>query len=545
MDALKSARATGKRIVLFATIFLAVIPPVVAVARGMPVLPYAGASVALVFLAILAMRGDGATSRAILSAALIGVVMLITASLAGHAWQVDSHMLYFAAMAGLITLVDVRALVLGAALVAAQHVTLSILMPSMIYPAADLVQNIMRAGIHGVILIAETTALIFSVWLRQTQMKQAQEDQDRVQGALERAETAMSRAEAVQDSQFTVVAALRAALDRLASRDLGARIEVAFPEDYEQLRVDYNGAMTELSQTVGDVAARASRLGGRAQEITRSFDDLSQRTEAQASTLQQTSSALDELTSSVQATASGAQEVEEFVGQAKAQARTSSDIVKSAVAAMTDIENGSSQISQIISVIDDIAFQTNLLALNAGVEAARAGAAGAGFAVVASEVRTLAQRSSEAAREIKELISGSSKQVENGATLVSQAGDALTAIAQRVDQISDLIAAITRGTVEQAEGLSAINTGVMSLDQVTQQNASMVEQSAAAARFLSGQASDLQTLMQRFELGADALDETPANALATMPASKVAAPVPAAATPLPRASGDDRMWQQF
>jgi methyl-accepting chemotaxis protein len=201
----------------------------------------------------------------------------------------------------------------------------------------------------------------------------------------------------------------------------------------------------------------------------------------------------------VKSAAEGARSVENTMSDAGAEAERSGQVVQNAVAAMSEIEKSSRHISQIISVIDDISFQTNLLALNAGVEAARAGEAGRGFAVVASEVRGLAQRSSDAAMEIKALISDSSKQVDGGVKLVGNAGEALESIVGQVSHITTLVSEIAEGAAEQSTGLYEINTGMTQLDQVTQQNAAMVEQSTAASHLLKSDATKLTELMSHFK----------------------------------------------
>ncbi|MGR3620755.1 methyl-accepting chemotaxis protein, partial [Pseudophaeobacter sp.] len=232
------------------------------------------------------------------------------------------------------------------------------------------------------------------------------------------------------------------------------------------------------------------------------------------------------------------------------------EVVQSAVSAMTEIEASSNHIGQIISVIDDIAFQTNLLALNAGVEAARAGEAGKGFAVVASEVRALAQRSSDAAMEIKTLIGDSSKQVARGVDLVGKAGDALASITGQVSHISKLVSGIAEGAVEQSTGLGEINTGVTQLDQVTQQNAAMVEQSTAAGQLLSTDSSKLAELIARFSIKEGA---TVVSMPETRPSADMQADAPSAhgaedwdmheavAAPAVSASGNTAkdLWQDF
>lgn len=306
----------------------------------------------------------------------------------------------------------------------------------------------------------------------------------------------------VQAEQARVVEALSKGMVALAEGDLTSMIHTPFDESYEQLRTDYNRTVANLSATVGSVVTSAVGIRERALEMSSASDDLSRRTENQAATLEQTAAALDELTASVRSAADGAREVETIVADARNDANASEPVVQKAVAAMTAIEKSSDEITQIVGVIDDIAFQTNLLALNAGVEAARAGDAGRGFAVVASEVRALAQRSSEAAKQIKTLIAGSSDQVANGVSLVGEAGEVLTRIAKHISHISGLISEIAAGAAEQSTGLAEINIGVTQLDKVTQQNAAMVEQATASSHSLNAEASNLTDLVTQFQLDA-------------------------------------------
>ena len=323
----------------------------------------------------------------------------------------------------------------------------------------------------------------------------AREEATRAQAETERAKA--------QAEQAAVVSALANGLSRLSQGDLTHAIDQAFPEDYEALRSDFNAAVDKLREAMQVIVATSSQIGSSAEEIAGASDDLSRRTEQQAASLEETAAALDEITATVKKSAEGAGHARQVVQTAKTGAADGGEIVRQAVLAMGEIERSSTQISQIIGVIDEIAFQTNLLALNAGVEAARAGEAGKGFAVVASEVRALAQRSAEAAKEIKALISASSTQVGSGVQLVGKTGQALEMLVAQVDEIDGLVGEIAASAKEQATGLNEVNAAVNKMDQVTQQNAAMVEQSTAAAHALNDEASELRRLMGDFRTGAE------------------------------------------
>lgn len=324
-------------------------------------------------------------------------------------------------------------------------------------------------------------------------------DQRRMTEA-ERAKAEAERAEAARQ-QAAVVTALAEGLEELSKGNLTYSLTQTFPEEYVKLQSDFNAAMGQLKDAMTTVVTNVSAIRSGAGEISQAADDLSRRTEQQAASLEETAAALDQITATVRRTASGAKQCSDVVLAARGDAEKSGEIVRDAVGAMSAIEQSSTQISQIIGVIDEIAFQTNLLALNAGVEAARAGDAGRGFAVVASEVRALAQRSADAAKEIKTLISSSGTQVGAGVSLVGQTGEALTRIVERVAEIDGLVSEIAASAQEQATGLQQVNTAVNQMDQVTQQNAAMVEQSTAASHSLAQEADVLNQSVSRFEIG--------------------------------------------
>ncbi len=306
--------------------------------------------------------------------------------------------------------------------------------------------------------------------------------------------------QASAQEQAQVVDRVGQGLEALAAGDLTFRLNETFPLAYRKLQGDFNAAMDQLTQTMTVINGAVGGIQAGSGEISHAADDLSRRTEQQAASLEETAAALDEITATVRRTAEGAGSARRSVDNARKDAEKGGEVVERAVAAMTQIEESSSKIGSIVGVIDEIAFQTNLLALNAGVEAARAGESGKGFAVVAQEVRALAQRSAEAAKEIKALISASTQQVDEGVNLVGETGEALGRIITGVQDINRIVAEIAASATEQATGLHQVNTAVNQMDQATQQNAAMVEQSTAASHALSNEARELGRLVQRFRL---------------------------------------------
>ncbi|TFI59611.1 methyl-accepting chemotaxis protein [Sphingomonas parva] len=322
------------------------------------------------------------------------------------------------------------------------------------------------------------------------------------EGAITQQRSAAEKAEA-DAAQQQVVADLGQALGRLAEGDLTVSL-ADFPGDYRKLEQDFNAAVSELRDALETIARSTANIHGGSGEISQASDDLSRRTEQQAASLEETAAAMTQITTTVQNSAVGANEANKLVQATQADAQASSKTVSDAVAAMADIEKSSQEITKIIKVIDKIAFQTNLLALNASVEAAQAGEAGRAFAVVANEVRALAQRSADAAQEIGALISNSSKQVDGGVALVGEAGKALGRIIGSVDEISGLVSQIALAADQQSAALAQVNTAITEMDKVTQQNAAMVEESNAAARSLTDEATGLARLVGRFNTGAPA-----------------------------------------
>jgi methyl-accepting chemotaxis protein len=311
--------------------------------------------------------------------------------------------------------------------------------------------------------------------------------------------------QAVENERVIVTNSIGVGLRKLADKDLTFRLHEPMPDAYSALQANFNAAADLLAEAMTGVAGSANQINAGTRDISAASDDLARRTEQQAAGLEQTAAALGELVTTVKRSAEGAAHASRVVAHAKEDAEKSGIIVRKAVEAMTAIADSSQQISQIIGVIDEIAFQTNLLALNAGVEAARAGEVGRGFAVVASEVRALAQRSAEAAKEIKDLISKSSTQVAQGVELVGETGQALERIVGQVTEINNVVAQIAAGARDQATGLDEVNIAIGQMDQATQQNAAMVEEQTASVQSLSQETNQLASMVGQFQVG-EALD---------------------------------------
>lgn len=310
--------------------------------------------------------------------------------------------------------------------------------------------------------------------------------------------------------RMSAIKTINTGMKAMSAGDLTISLDTPFVPSMEELRENFNVSVTQLRQTLNQIGENAAAIANSSQEISDNSDSFSKRSEQQAASLEQTAAALEQITTTVRDSSDRAHEAGNLVKRTKEGAEASGSVVRSAVAAMGDIEKSSGEITSIIGVIDEIAFQTNLLALNAGVEAARAGDAGKGFAVVAQEVRELAQRSAKAAKEIKALISTSSQLVKNGVDLVGQTGRSLELIVSQVADINTNVAAIVEAAREQSAGLKEVNIAVNSMDQVTQKNAAMAEENTAASTDLASQASALRNALAQFNTGSK---QTPSPAV--------------------------------
>ena len=419
-------------------------------------------------------------------------VMLYQAS--GSNLQMDVHMLFFALLATLVVLCEWRAIVAGTAVIAVHHLATNFAIPAWVFPdGADLT----RVLLHAVIVLIEAAVLV-QITLQLQKMIARNAAANHQAEELER-EVASTR-DAAAAKQSRVIAALGQGLKAMARNDLSARIDQAFPEEYEQLRSDYHEALEGMRQSLEKISGVATRIDESAGDVSHASNDMADRTERQSSTLHDTVNTIRSVSDSISDTANRAVEARQVLDAAQGEAEKSAGIVERARVAMTNIEHSAREIDQIIEVIEGLSFQTNLLALNAGVEAARVGEAGKGFAVVASEVRALAQRSADAAQDIKTKIGASNEQIALGVSVVSETSETLERITTRILQISEFVSTIAGSVESQAAKLREVNGTVGALDGITQQNAAMVEETSAAARSLAEQSRMLAQEISRFRL---------------------------------------------
>lgn len=510
-------------------------------------------SLAFLFVGVLLYRSPKHMRDIGAATALMGQAIALTAAFQGHSWQVDTHMLFFALLACLIMLRSIPAIFIATVITAVHHLSFSILMPALVFPGGTLVENLGRTMLHALIVLMETAVLTATVlYLRRLDAEAQDKNRDlkkvieetnaakeeaenaraKADEARLHAETTQSRAEqhlqeakdaerlridaeaerkSLQEEvvreahhnsqeQSQLVDCIRHAMLQLKDGDLTARIGQELPDKFRDIGSAFNEAVDALDETVGQVTAQSEDMQSKILEIAAATAELAKRTEHQALMLSESSEGLEELTRVVSRTEVTVQEADNSAQTAENNAKASEVVVSSTSEAMKSIQSEAEEISQIVKVIDEIAFQTNLLALNAGVEAARAGDAGRGFAVVASEVRGLAQRSSESATSIRRLIERSGQQVENGSRRIEETVESLRGVLSAVVEITARTSKIAEGAHEQTAGILELNDRVARLDNTTQQNAAMFEETSAACTNLETAAATLQNLTRKFRV---------------------------------------------
>ncbi|MEL7090332.1 MAG: methyl-accepting chemotaxis protein [Pseudomonadota bacterium] len=561
-----SVKNAPKVLIAMAALFV----PIVALgtlSAGQPIIGAPIVSVAGVALMIAGLKTSENLRNHAIAVGLMLQPIALTAGLAGHPWQVDAHMVFFALLATLVALNDVRPLFTATVLVAVHHFSLAIALPALVYPDGAGLQAILRTGMHGALVVLETAVLLSVVHVRQqnardiaTQLEAAKEAEQSQRQSKEKAAHALKEAEAQREAArqtaqeaeqarataqheqaraaklseqilqeekdraavdakqretlTTVIDEVSKGLSALSVGRLNHRISIRFEGEYERLRADFNHTAESLAQAFHDMATLSNQVLSQTSELNQSAASLAHRTEQQASTLEKTSTDIRQVAEKIGQSSGVAASAADASVSANKQTDVTGDILGKAAAAIEQIEASSKEISRITEMIDGISFQTNLLALNAGVEAARAGEAGRGFAVVASEVRTLAQRSSEAASDISKLIQASVNEVKVGVTYATQSVSALAEVSAAIKKSTNMSKEIASNTSDQTILIRDIAGSVGSLDMLTQRNAAMFEETSAACAVLVGSAEKMQGLISQFTSDADTVPDGVAGARA-------------------------------
>ncbi|MCY6383427.1 methyl-accepting chemotaxis protein [Hoeflea prorocentri] len=516
LQALRSKVSCGIIALLWINVAVLLARAIYGTDASIPVFLGGGLIVTLAATATWYFDRTGPVTRIVTSITQFALVSLLVYAFTNSPLQIDMHMYFFASLAVCAAWIDWRAIIAFTIATALHHLVLYFALPAAVFPGES---EFSRVVLHAVVLLLQSGVLLMMSWSVERSLiaaESATRDAEAAQEALsqesarsnelhaqsneERSRREAEKERAAEDLN-AAIDRIGAGLGRLAERDFSASIDVAFSGDLDQLRIDFNRAVDQLRSALNDISVSAGNITSGSVEIRTATDDLSRRTEQQAASLEETAAALGEITTTVQHAVERAEEARKMVSEAKVDADESGEIVEKVINAMQELEESSKTIGQIIGVIEDIAFQTNLLALNAGVEAARAGEAGKGFAVVAQEVRELAQRASNAAKEITGLIATSDVHVTSSVELVNKTSSVLSNIAGKVVDIDQHIDAIANSSREQSAGLQEINVAVSQMDQFTQQNAAMVEETTASTHSLARELEGLTSQIEQFDLG--------------------------------------------
>ncbi len=500
---LEAAQASGLRVVGYINVMMTPVPAFGAWMAGLSPWPFLAISLVLAAITIgLQLRGGGIARMAV-SLGAMGQLPLLTAALSGHPWQLDSHLIYFAVLAVLVILQDQRALLAASGIVIVHHLVLTLLMPTLIYPSGGLIIDIARLALHGTVWVAETAGLFYLLRVQLGQRAQIEQETERLSDALASSQALQLSLTKKEAEQLNVMGQLSAALTKLAKGNLSTRIEAEFPDEFEPLRNEFNSAVDSLSAAMDSVQENADSIKADTSSIASASDKLARRTQDQANALGSVASRIDQISEVMASASEGAQKVAVATAETRGDAENGMKVVDGALEAMGQIRSSSDRILSVVDLIEDVALQTNLLALNAGVEAARAGSAGQGFAVVASEVRALAGRSSEAAQEISVLINDSARQIRNGSELVDNAGAVLRGVLEAVRNASDSMQNIASMVGTHAQGIAELKHTMGELDQLTQQNAAMFEETSAATTALTAATNLLSDVVAEFKNAAE------------------------------------------
>ncbi|MDA5556790.1 methyl-accepting chemotaxis protein [Shimia sp. MMG029] len=510
---LTQSHQTGVKVVAIVTALLGALAFGVAIVRGGNFVALGGASAVLVGLSVYAMRLQGnLAARLSVAVASSGQIMVLLAAMAGHAWQLDIHMMFFAMLAVLTVMICPVAILAAAGVVAVHHLALTFLFPVMVYPSVDLVENLGRTIVHALIVVAETGILVVSVNNYRKQLQELAKEQQAQQDLMDTLNEEKASIETKEKVQTEVVETLHDKLTLISEGNLDAYVRTPFEDSYEDLRKSFNASVTSLSGIVSSVTTISNQIETDSRELREVSLNVAHSTEKQAGELQHVTEAVEQIADAMKGAVDKAVDTQNRFDNTTKLTREGTEVVRKAVSTMDEIEASSAQIDTVVALIEDIAFQTNLLALNAGVEAARAGEAGAGFAIVASEVRELAHRSAEAAQNINGLISQSNGHVSSGVSLVREVGEALETILGDVSEVRTNIAEISEISDKQAQSVAQIRDSMQTIGSETQANAARSEEASAATSSLDMAVDRLVDGLSGFRV-AEAVEEASEDAI--------------------------------